>query len=126
MLYDPAQFEPLTDEPWDEGRVRDAIAAIVADVDAAFDAAALWPAEEWDSDGWGSRLPLKDLYVGAAGVIWALDALMRRGHAETSLDLGAAATRTSTTIRRAAVRRDGTAARTRGRCSPGMQSARTA
>jgi len=94
VLYDPAQFEPLTDAPWDDGRVRDAIAAIVADVDAAFDAAALWPAEEWDSDGWGSRLPLKDLYVGAAGVIWALDALMRRGHAETSLDLGAAATRT--------------------------------
>jgi hypothetical protein len=92
VLYEPAQFEPLTHKPWDEGRVRDAIAAIVADADAAFDTAALWPAEEWD--GWGSRLPLKDLYVGAAGVIWALDALGRRGHAETSVDLGAAALRT--------------------------------
>jgi lantibiotic modifying enzyme len=37
---------------------------------------------------------MKNLYVGAAGVIWALDGLRRRGHAETSLDLAAAALRT--------------------------------
>jgi len=42
----------------------------------------------------GGHLPLKDLYVGAAAVIWALDALRRRGHASTSLDLAAAALRT--------------------------------
>jgi hypothetical protein len=36
----------------------------------------------------------EDLYVGAAGVIWALDALRRRGHAATSLDLPDAALRT--------------------------------
>ena len=30
MLYDPAAFEPLTDEPWDEARVRDRIAGLVA------------------------------------------------------------------------------------------------
>ncbi len=89
MLYEPAHFEPLTDEPWDPARVEDAIATIVADADAAFDPDALWPAQEWD--GWEEPLPLKTLYVGAAGVIWALDALRRRGHAETSLDLAAAA-----------------------------------
>ena len=38
--------------------------------------------------------PLKDLYVGASGVIWALDALRRRGLAETGIDLAAAALRT--------------------------------
>ncbi|HYZ78066.1 MAG TPA: LanC-like protein [Gaiellaceae bacterium] len=92
MLYEPAQFEPLTDEPWDPARVEDAIATIVADADAAFDPEALWPAHEWD--GWGAPLPMKNLYVGAAGVIWALDALRRRGHAETSLDLAGAALRT--------------------------------
>ena len=91
MLYEPAQFDPLTDEPWDPARVADAIAAIVADADAAFDAATLWPAHEWD--GWEEPLPLKNLYVGAAGVIWALDALRRGGHAETSVDLAAAALR---------------------------------
>jgi len=92
VLYEPARFEPLIDEPWDPERVEVAIAAIVSDADAAFDLDALWPAHEWD--GWEEPLPLKNLYVGAAGVIWALDALRRRGHAETSLDLAAAALRT--------------------------------
>src|ERR687885_1937622 len=92
MLSAPTQFEPLIDEPWDPGRVEHAIATIVADADAVFDAHALWPAHEWD--GWEEPLPLKNLYVGAAGVIWALDALRRRDHAETSLDLAAAALRT--------------------------------
>ena len=92
MLYDPDQFERLTDEPWDPARVEDAITTIVADADAAFRPDALWPAHEWD--GWEAPLPMKTLYVGAAGVIWALDALRRRGHAETSLDLAAAASRT--------------------------------
>ena len=92
MLYEPAQFEPLIDEPWDSAQVEDSIAAIVADADAAFDPEALWPAHEWD--GWEEPLPLKNLYVGAAGVIWALDTLRRGGHAEASLDLGAAALRT--------------------------------
>ena len=92
MLYEPAQFEPLTDEPWDPARVEDAIAAIVADADSAFDLDALWPAHDWD--GWQAPLPMKNLYVGAAGVIWALDALRRRGHPETSLDLAGAALRT--------------------------------
>lgn len=90
MLYDPAQFDPLVDEPWDAGRVRQAIAAIVADTDAAFDPERLWPAHEWD--GWQAALPMKNLYVGASGVIWALHAL--RPHAESRLDLAAAAVRT--------------------------------
>jgi hypothetical protein len=85
VLYDPAAFEPLTEEPWDEARVRDGIAALVADADAAFDENALWPAHEWD--GWNAPHPLKNLYVGAAGVVFALDELRRRGLAETALDL---------------------------------------
>ena len=89
MLYEPAQFEPLIDERWVPARVEDAIAAIVSDADAAFDPEALWPAHEWDARE--APLPLTSLYAGAAGVIWALDALRRSGHAETSLDLAAAA-----------------------------------
>jgi hypothetical protein len=92
VLYDPAQFEALIDEPWDEGRMRDGIRAIVADADAAFDPDELWPAEEWD--GWEAPHPLKDLYVGASGVLWALDALRRRGFAESGIDLIAASRRT--------------------------------
>jgi lantibiotic modifying enzyme len=92
VLYRPEAFEPLTEEGWDEARVRSAIAAIVSDADQAYDPEGLWPANEWDA--WGSTPPLKDLYVGAGGVVWALDALRRRGHGETRIDLGAAATRT--------------------------------
>jgi hypothetical protein len=91
MLYKPEAFEPLTDEPWDEPRVRERIRAVVDDTDRAFDPEQLWPADEWDV--WQATAPLKDLYVGAAGVIWALDALRRRGHAETKVDLVAAAQR---------------------------------
>jgi hypothetical protein len=91
VLYDPAAFGPLTDEAWDEARVRKGIAAIVADADAAFDPDGLWPAHEWD--GYKAALPLKNLYLGAAGVVWALDDLRRRGLAETSLDLSAIALR---------------------------------
>ena len=92
MLYDPELFEPLTGERWDESRVRDAIQAIVADADAAFDPDRLWPAHEWDV--YQATAPMKDMYVGASGVIWALDALRRRGYAETKVDLAAAALRT--------------------------------
>ena len=92
MLHDPALHEPLSDEPWDEGRVRDGIRAIVADADATFDPVEFWPAEEWD--GWEAPHPMKDLYVGASGVLWALDVLRRRGFAETGIDLAAASRRT--------------------------------
>jgi Lanthionine synthetase C-like protein len=91
VLYSPEAFEPLTDEAWDEERVRSGIASIVADANEAFDPEHLWPANEWDA--WESATPLKSLYVGAAGVIWALDALRRRGHAEPRIDLAAAAER---------------------------------
>jgi lantibiotic modifying enzyme len=89
MLYRPEAFESLTDRPWDEGWVRGEIERIVADADAMYGAEELWPAEEWDS--WQNATPLKSLYVGAAGVVWALGALQRRGHAVCRLDLSEAA-----------------------------------
>jgi hypothetical protein len=84
VLYAAELHQPLTDTPWNEPHVRDAIRAIVAEADAAYDSETLWPAHEWD--GWQAALPLKNLYVGAAGVAWALDVLRHRGHAETVLD----------------------------------------
>jgi lantibiotic modifying enzyme len=90
MLWNPEMHAPLTDERWEEGRVRRRIDAIIADADAAYSPDEFWPADEWDA--WRCPLPLINLYVGAAGVIWALDALRRRGY-ETRLDLAAAAER---------------------------------
>jgi hypothetical protein len=89
VLYRPEAFEPLTDEPWDEERVRRAIRAIVADADGAYDPDRLWPvAGDWDS-----VYSRTSLGWGAAGVILALDLLRRRGHAEVRLDLSVGARR---------------------------------
>ncbi len=86
-LYRPEAFEPLTKESWDPGRVAEAIRAIVADTDASLRGPKLfWKADPWDN--WQATSPMKNLYVGTAGVLWALDELRRRGHAETTLDLG--------------------------------------
>ena len=97
MLFKPEAFEPLTETQWDAARARDGIRRIVADVDAAFDVDKLWPADEWD--GWQAPTPMKNLYVGAAGVILALDMLRRRGDADTQLDLAAAALQTLAAVR---------------------------
>jgi lantibiotic modifying enzyme len=86
VLYRREAFEPLTDEAWDETRVREAIRRIVEDADEQLRGPRLlWPADDWD--GWRSTSPMKNLYVGAAGVLWALDQLRKRGHAETRLNL---------------------------------------
>jgi hypothetical protein len=92
LLFDPDAFAPLTETPWNEPRVRDAIRAIVAEAEGAFDDAALWPAGEWES--WQTPLPLKSLYVGAAGVLWALHALRGRGDVDGVLGLTQAISRT--------------------------------
>jgi lantibiotic modifying enzyme len=89
-LYRPDAFEALTDEAWSETRARDGIREIVADTDAAFRGPKLlWRADDWDR--WQGTSPMKNLYVGVAGVLWALDALRRRAHAQTRLDLAALA-----------------------------------
>jgi hypothetical protein len=93
VLYRPEAFEPLTEQRWDERLVRRAIGTIVQDADEALRGPRLlWRADAWD--GWHSTSPMKNLYVGAAGVLWALDELRRRGVAETRLDLADLALRT--------------------------------
>jgi lantibiotic modifying enzyme len=73
VLYRPELHTTLTDRAWDEAWVRDAIRSVVADAESAYDETGLWRAHEWD--GFRAALPLKNLYVGAAGVAWALDRL---------------------------------------------------
>jgi Lanthionine synthetase C-like protein len=86
MLFRPEAFEPLTETAWSEARARDGIRDIVEDTDSSLRGPKLlWRANDWD--GWHGTSPMKNLYVGATGVLWALDQLRRRGHAETTLDL---------------------------------------
>lgn len=90
MLYRPEAFERLTDERWNVNRIRGGIREIVADADAALRGPKLlWRSDDWDR--WHQTSPMKNLYVGAAGVLFALDELRRRGHAESRLDLAALA-----------------------------------
>jgi hypothetical protein len=92
MLYRPDAFEPLTETVWDEVSVRAAIRAIVGDGDAAWRGPKLfWQADPWDN--WHATSPMKNLYCGTAGVLWALDQLRRRGFADTALDLADLGTR---------------------------------
>jgi hypothetical protein len=81
VLFDPSGHEPLTDRPWSESRVRAAIAAIVADAEGAFRADSLWLAHARDLEE-GPLPAVTSLYLGASGVIWALDELERLGAAD--------------------------------------------
>ena len=82
-LVDPEAHEPLTETAWDAGRARGAIAAIVMEAEEAFDADELWPAHPLDEEpGEPPLRRIASLYLGAAGVIWALEALRQGGQAE--------------------------------------------
>src|SRR4051794_12351297 len=71
ILYRPDEHEPVTAEPWDEARVRAAIAAVVSEAGAALSDGGLWPANEQDVEA-GDLPPFTVVYLGAAGVAWAL------------------------------------------------------
>jgi len=68
-LFDPARHAPLTPAPWDATLAQRAIDDIVADARAAFDPARYWPAHPLDD---GADDGDTSLYLGAAGVLWAL------------------------------------------------------
>ena len=62
----------------DPAWARATIAAIAADAEAAFDPDTLWRAHPRDLDE-GPLQSVISLYLGAGGVIWALDELARAG-----------------------------------------------
>jgi hypothetical protein len=80
VLFDPASHEPLLETPWSESRAQAAIGAIAADAESTFDEQALWPAHALDDEVTSAEALA--LYLGASGVIWALDELERRGAVE--------------------------------------------
>jgi hypothetical protein len=89
MLFNPAAHELLTERGWDAAAVRDAVAAIAADAESAFDPDGLWAPHLLDDLRESDRLTA--LYLGAAGVVWALDRLARLGAAERARDWAAVA-----------------------------------
>jgi Lanthionine synthetase C-like protein len=80
-LWRASEHEPLAAEEWDDVHAAAAIAAIVADAEAAFDGER-WP---WHPrDGEEDEDP-NDVYFGGAGVIWALQQLGSTGWEEAAL-----------------------------------------
>ena len=82
-LWRPSEHEPLAGGEWDEARAEDAIAAIVADAESAFDGAR-WPWHPRDGD---EDEDSASLYLGSAGVIWALHELGSSGWKDAALAL---------------------------------------
>lgn len=82
MLFEPELHEPLAGKPWSAGRVREAIRAIVADTEAAFDDG--WPAHPEDDES--PEVRFRTTYLGGAGVVDALRRLAEAGVAGVGSD----------------------------------------
>ena len=74
-LFRASEHEPLAGAEWSEDAAEQAIAAIVADAEAAFDGRR-WPWHPHDGD---EDEDPNDVYSGGAGVIWALQELGSTG-----------------------------------------------
>lgn len=86
MLFDPDRHEPLCDSVWDASRAHEAIVSIVRDVEQHRLADGQWPVHPLDEEGDTPRTGFKGLYLGSAGVLWALWYLQREGAAQSSID----------------------------------------
>jgi hypothetical protein len=72
VLFTPEAHEPIVDDAWDEGRVRDAAAAIAADAVAAQQPDGFWPVHPDGADDEEGMSFRTGFYLGAAGLVWAL------------------------------------------------------
>jgi Lanthionine synthetase C-like protein len=84
VLFEPEAHEAPTDEPWSAEKARAAIAAIVADVEDAFDDGwRVHPQDRLDDD---PAARFRTVYFGGAGVVDALHRLEQRGFAQLRRD----------------------------------------
>jgi lantibiotic modifying enzyme len=82
MLFEPDRHEALCDSVWDESLARVTIQSIVHDIEQARLAEDRWPVHPRDDEGDVPRTGFKGLYLGSAGVLWALWYLRREGAVE--------------------------------------------
>jgi lantibiotic modifying enzyme len=78
VLFDPRVHEPLTDIAWAPEAVRAAVRDIARDADDALRAEDWWPWHPLDSDG-DTPDAVHGIYLGAAGVVLALQRLAEAG-----------------------------------------------
>jgi hypothetical protein len=77
MLFSPEAHEPLEPRSWNRDVAIAAIRSIAADCEASFDSPT-WPPHPRDVED-DDAGPWTTLYLGSAGVVYALDLLARRG-----------------------------------------------
>ena len=78
VLFDPRAHEPLREAAWSPAAAEAEIRAIARDADEALRDGEWWPLHPLDDDG-ETPDALHGIYLGAAGVLWALDHLARAG-----------------------------------------------
>src|ERR1700682_2506041 len=81
MLFDPGRHEPLLELEWDASRAREAVRAIVEDLEETLGSGIAWPAHPLDEVD-EPRTGQKTLYLGASGALWAMWYLEREGAVE--------------------------------------------
>jgi hypothetical protein len=82
-MIEPSRHVPLRSVPWDQDVVAQAIDEIVADALDHFDGDRFWSAHPLDD---GIKDGHSSVYVGAAGVIWALEHLRMVGATKADFD----------------------------------------
>lgn len=87
MLFETDRHEALCSTSWDPSYVRGSIRAIVADIENGRLAEGHWPPHKLDLEGSSPLTGFKSIYLGSAGVLWALWYLQKEGAAELHFDL---------------------------------------
>ena len=85
MLFDPRAHEPVLEVPWDERAIADAIRATAHEADGALRGRDWWATHPLDHES-GDPEVFHGIYMGAAGVVWALDRLARADQHEPGHD----------------------------------------
>jgi len=86
MLFDPDRHEALSGAAWDAAHASEAVRSIVLDIERHRLADGHWPLHPLDDAGDEPRTGFKSLYLGSAGVLWALWYLQRQGAASIATD----------------------------------------
>lgn len=87
MIFETNRHEPLIGGDWNSDLVRETIRSIATDCQNARIADGYWPAHPLDVED--DSIPIngyKCMYLGSAGVIWALWYLQKEGAAELDFD----------------------------------------
>jgi hypothetical protein len=78
VLFDPHAHEPLLDVTWSAAKAEATIREIARDADEAMRPGEWWPWHPLDLQP-DDPAVVHGIYIGAAGVLWALDQLARAG-----------------------------------------------